>query len=123
MNLISFFSHSFMGCIEKYPLYFGELKEHRVSTRGTTTLRLRLEFPNVRKAILSGITPPPPSTVSVARHVDFKVAHYTTDGIIDDSNFSLDTLTRYIEELQSYEKLADYVKEAFLVVSVRIEDC
>lgn len=102
----------------QYPLYLGELKEHRVSTRGIVTLRLRLEFPSVRKAVLGGVTPPPPSTVSVARHVDFDVAHYTTDGIVDDSNFSLETLTRYIEELQSYERVIDHLKEAFLVVCI-----
>jgi hypothetical protein len=100
----------------QYPLYLGELKEHRVSTRGIVTLRLLLEFPNVRKAVLAGVSPPPPSTVSVARHVDFNVAHYTTDGIIDDSNFSLDTLTRYIEELQSHQRVVDHLKDAFLVV-------
>ena len=103
--------------VNQYPLYLGELKEHRVSTRGIVTLRLRLEFPSLQMAVLSGVTPPPPSTVSVARHTDFKVAHYTTDGIVDDSAFSLDTLTRYIEELQSYERVVDHVKEAFLVVS------
>ena len=85
-------------------------------TRGTVTIRLRLEFPNFRKAILGGITPPPPSTVSVARSIDFNVAHYTTDGIVDDSNFSLDTITRYIEELQSYEIIIEQCKQAFLTV-------
>jgi C2 domain len=104
----------------QYPLYLGELKEHRVSTRGIVTLRLRMEFPSVRKAVLGGVTPPPPSTVSVARHVDFNVAHYTTDGIIDDSNFSLETLTRYIEELQSYERVIEPLKEAFLVVCIHV---
>ena len=92
------------------------MREHRKETRGTVTVRLRLEFPNVRNAIMGGVTPPPPSTVSVSRHIDFAVAHYTTDGIIDDSKFSLDTLSRYIEELQTYQSILEYMTEAFLVI-------
>jgi hypothetical protein len=69
---------------------------------------------------MGGITPPPPSTVSVSRRIDFDVAHYTTDGIIDDRAFSLDTLTRYIEELQSYETIIEYIREAFFVVRMAL---
>ncbi len=87
-----------------------------MATRGTVTIRLRLEFPNVRNAILGGVNPPPPSTVSVSRRIDFNVAHYTTDGIIDDRAFSLDTLSRYVEELQTYQSIVEYVNEAFLVI-------
>jgi hypothetical protein len=65
---------------------------------------------------MGGVTPPPPSTVSVPRQIDFAVAHYTTDGIIDDSKFSLDTISRYIEELQTYQNILEYINEAFLVV-------
>ena len=100
----------------QYPLYLGELKEHRIATRGTVTVRLRLEFPNVRNAILGGVNPPPPSTVSVSRQIDFNVAHYTTDGIVDDRAFSLDTLSRYVEELQSYQSVLEYINDAFLVI-------
>lgn len=92
------------------------MREHRKETRGTVTVRLRLEFPDVRNAIMGGVTPPPPSTVSVSRHIDFAVAHYTTDGIIDDRKFSLDTLSRYVEELQTYQSILEYINEAFLVI-------
>ena len=65
---------------------------------------------------MGGVTPPPPSTVSVSRQIDFAVAHYTTDGIIDDRAFSLDTLSRYVEELQTYQGIIEYINEAFLVI-------
>lgn len=65
---------------------------------------------------MAGVTPPPTSTVSVSRQIDFAVAHYTTDGIVDDRAFSLDTLSRYIEELQTYQNVIEYINEAFLVV-------
>jgi hypothetical protein len=90
--------------------------EHRKAERGTVTVRLRLEFPDVRNVIMSGVTPPPPSTVSVSRRIDFDVAHYTTDGIIDDSKFSIDTLSRYAEELQKYQNIVQYLIDASYVV-------
>lgn len=100
----------------QYPLYYGELKEHRKLTRGTVTLRLRVEFPDVRKALIGGMMPPPPSTVSVARRIDLDVARYTTDGLVDEDRFSLDTLARSVEELQSYLEIVEVVKEAAMVV-------
>jgi hypothetical protein len=68
--------------------------------------------------MICGMMPPPAMTVSVARQIDYEVAHYTTDGIVDETKFSLTTLTRFIEELQSYEVIIEQMKEAMMVVSV-----
>lgn len=106
----------FLPHASQYPLYMGELKEHRTSTRGTITLRLRLELSDMRKAMMLGMFPPPPATVSVSRRIDFELAHYTTDGIVDDQKYSLSTMARYIEELESYLEITEYLKEAAMAV-------
>jgi hypothetical protein len=80
-------------------------------------LRLRIDFGmNVRKAMISGIMPPSEIVVSVPRKIDYDVADYTVDGLVDDKRFSLNTLTRYVEELESYLLLLDSITEAAFVV-------
>jgi 1-deoxy-D-xylulose 5-phosphate reductoisomerase len=102
----------------QYPLYYGELQIHRKSSRGTVTVRLRLEFPDMRTALFRGMLPPSPSTVSVARQIDYEMAHYTTDGLVDDDKFSITTMTRYIEEVEELAgAILDKVKEAAMSVS------
>ena len=100
----------------KYPLYYGETEEYRKKTRGTVRVRLRLEFADVRKAMVSALMPQQVSYVSVAKKTDFDIAHYTADGVIDERDFSMMVFTKYIEELQSYEILLSFFAEAALVV-------
>lgn len=108
--------HNFI--IQQYPLYVGELEEQRKYSRGTVTLRLRLEFPDMRAALIRGMLPPPQTTVSVARSVDYEVAHYTTDGLVDEDKFSLNTLTRYIEEVQTLsDVMLQQMRKAAMSVS------
>jgi hypothetical protein len=78
---------------------------------------LRLEFPDIRKAMIRGIQPPTPATVSVARGIDFDIAHFTTSGIVDDEKYSLDTLTRHITELESYASIVDHISAGLMEVS------
>lgn len=131
-----------------FPLYRGELLQHRTKTRGTITLRLRVEYPDLRAAMLEGLQVPHQNVVSVARKIDYQVSKYTTDGscnlsilfslvycsattrthyrfspllfigLSDDYPFSLGTLTGYIEELESHENLIVVVKAAIMTVSI-----
>lgn len=66
--------------------------------------------------MISALMPQETSYVSVARRIDFDVAHYTADGVIDERDFSMTLFTKYIEELQSYEVLLDYFSEAAFAV-------
>lgn len=81
------------------------------------TLRLRLEFKDLRKAMIRGIFPPHQTTVSVARRIDYDIAHFTTDGIVDDEKYSLTTLTRHLSELESYTEIVGRVTAAMMTVS------
>ena len=77
-----------------YPLFYGELIEHRKKTRGTVHIRLRIELEDVRKAIVAGLMPPEPNYVSVSNKIDFAVVHYTADGIVDERKFSMNLFTK-----------------------------
>lgn len=107
-----------MCLLSQYPLYYGETPEQRVKQRGTIWIRLRLEWVDRFKAFLAAVKPPDQTVVSVARGIDFQVAHYTTEGPTDEQEFNLVTLTKYIEELQSYEILMAYISDAAMTVSL-----
>jgi hypothetical protein len=77
-----------------YPLYYGETSEHRKKDRGAVHVRLRLEWENSRKAIVAGLLPPEPTYVSVASAVDYAIAQYTADGIVDENKFSMDAFAK-----------------------------
>lgn len=66
----------------KYQLYYGELPEHRKDPRGKLWVRFRIEWKNAVKALLTAASPPPETYVSVARAIDFDVAHYATEGVV-----------------------------------------
>lgn len=66
--------------------------------------------------MLRGLQTPPPTVVSVARQIDYSVAYYTTDGVVDEDKFSVDILARYVAELQSYEGLTEYISKAVMGV-------
>ena len=100
----------------QYPLYYGELAEHRVNSRGTLTIRLRIEYYDMRRALLAGMKPPPESVVSVARKIDYRTGHYTVQGVSDDLKFSISTLTGYVAELQSCKPAIHLLKYAFMNV-------
>jgi hypothetical protein len=72
--------------------------------------------------MLRGLSSPPVNVVAVDRYIDYRVAKYTTDGVVDDSRFSVETLSRYVAELQGYLDLIDTLKDAVMVVS-RLVDC
>jgi hypothetical protein len=66
-----------------YPLYYGENSEEAVKPNGKVWIRLRIEWVDVRRALITAALPPsPPVFVTVARPVDFQVAHYTTEGAV-----------------------------------------
>ena len=100
-----------------YNIYAGELLEQRKKASGTVTLRLRIEHnDSPRQAILTGLSPPEQSLVSVSRKIDYDVANYVADGAVDDTKFSLDTITRYLDELYTYDIVVDYINKAIMTV-------
>lgn len=101
----------------KYPIYYGETKEQRQESRGTVTVRLRMDFPSVRKALLAALSPPKNNVIALRSKSHWSVAHYTTEGAIDDEAFSIATMTRYLAELQEYLNLIEVIKGALLFVS------
>ncbi len=63
-----------------YVLYDSPNEER--AERGTITLRLRVELPNARKALLAGMLPILHHDVSVAEREHFRVVHHTiTHGV------------------------------------------
>ena len=100
----------------QYPLYYGELAEHRMNSRGTLTIRLRIEYADMRKALLAGMKPPSESVVSVARKIDYRTGLYTVQGVHDDLKFSVATLTGYVEEMQSCIPVIYLLKDALMNV-------
>lgn len=60
-----------------------------------------MEWFEPRKALLAAAAPPPKTTVSVARSIDFAVAHYTIEGPYDENEFNLATLTGTLEKSAS----------------------
>lgn len=104
----------------KYPLYYGELKEHRQDARGTVTVRLRVEFTSVRNALLKALQPPPNYVVALRSTAEKAVAYYTAQGAFDEEQFNIGTMTRYWTELMEYYDLTDTIKGAFLFVSTSI---
>lgn len=99
-----------------YPIYYGELPAHRKQSRGTITFRLRLEWSDTRRAMLTALKPPAPSFVSCPRKMHWEVARYTVEGVHDDTKYSMNIFARYITELQSYEKAVPYIEEALMTV-------
>jgi hypothetical protein len=67
----------------KYNIFYGDLAKDRVKTRGTITVRMRIDWTARKKALIASVMPPAPTYVSVARkRSDFQVAHYTSEGMV-----------------------------------------
>jgi hypothetical protein len=64
-----------------YPLHCGESAADMDKPNGKIWIRLRKEWADVRQALFKSALPPnPPIFVTVARPIDFQLAHYTTEG-------------------------------------------
>jgi hypothetical protein len=66
----------------KYDIFYGDLAKDRVKARGTITVRMRINWTERKKALIATVMPPGQTYVSVARRVDFQVAHYTAEGMV-----------------------------------------
>lgn len=110
-NAFSFFVGS------KYPIYHGETKNQRENAVGTVTVRVRLEFQSIRKTLLAALMPPQKNVIALRNKSEWAVAHYAAHGSVDDEQFSIGTMTRYMEELQGYLDLLEVVNGALLFVS------
>jgi hypothetical protein len=66
----------------KYNVFYGDLAKDRVKTRGTITVRMRINWTARKKALIASVMPPAPTYVSVARKIDFQIAHYTAEGMV-----------------------------------------
>eukprot|EP00977_Amphora_coffeiformis_P018079 scaffold6161_cov158-Amphora_coffeaeformis.AAC.2 len=98
----------------KIPIYLREEDAVKGVSRGTISLRLRMEWDQPRQAIIVAALPPPPMYVSCAQRIHWSAAHYTVEGLTDEASFSLGALTKYIAELQGYEELTPYFADAAL---------
>jgi hypothetical protein len=65
-----------------YDLFYGETAAQRRDSRGKFWVRIRVQFPDRRKAFLAAAVPPQETFVTVSRAIDFQVAHYTTEGAV-----------------------------------------
>lgn len=100
-----------------YNLYAGELAAHREKPVGTISLRLRLEFNDIRDSLLKSLTFPTENIVAVPRKIDYDVANYAADGAVDDSAFSIATLTGYIDELVAVsDPVVERITDALMTV-------
>jgi hypothetical protein len=99
-----------------YPLYFGELDEHREKARGTLTLRVQIHYYDKRKTLLAAMKPPPPSFLSCPTQIDYELLDYTSQGADDAKIFSMATFTRHIKELEGYQKALPYLTDAVYTV-------
>lgn len=63
----------------KYNIYTTARMSDRKS-KGTITIRLRIEINDQRKLLLSNLEPPPEMYVNVKKRKDYKVVHYTCTG-------------------------------------------
>lgn len=66
--------------------------------------------------MIESMNPPAADLVAVDRKVDFDVSNYTADGIVDDLEFSLNTILGYVDELLAYLNVMDDVVEALMMV-------
>uniref|UniRef100_A0A7S3P546 C2 domain-containing protein n=1 Tax=Amphora coffeiformis TaxID=265554 RepID=A0A7S3P546_9STRA len=95
-----------------YPLYYGGTEEDRKTTKGTVTVRLRMEFPSLRRVLLTALSPPKNNVVAMRKKSQWSVAQYTAHGAVDNEKFSIGTMTRYIEELEGYLDLLETLRNA-----------
>ena len=110
-----------MSCLtpslaSQYNLYLGELESHRQKPNGSVSIRLRLDFPNVQKAMIESTNPPAADLVAVDRKIDFDVSNYTADGMVDDLEFSVNTIMGYSNELLAYLDIIDDIMESLMTV-------
>jgi hypothetical protein len=80
INISNFFANTVYTL--KYNIFYGDLAKDRMKTRGTITLRMRIDWADRKKTVIASVIPPAPSYVSVARTVDFQFAHYTAAGMV-----------------------------------------
>ena len=101
-----------------YPIYKSGLSKIRQEKdiHGTITIRVRIEYKNVQKAISQSMLPPPTQIVSQSKSTDFELTRYAVGGMKDYNAWSLKTFTGHIDELQSYDVLLDYVTDAAMTV-------
>jgi len=98
-----------------YPLYDTAQMSKR-KENGTIKIRLRIELEDERNLILTQVKPPPSIYVNVKKKRDFRVVRYTCTGMYDMEKFSIETITQYVEELESYKHLAYYVEDALMTL-------
>lgn len=72
----------------KYNIFTTAKMANRVE-KGSVTIRLRLEIPDERKLLLSGLEPPAPMYVNVKHRKDFRCIRYTCTGKYDMEKYSM----------------------------------
>jgi hypothetical protein len=77
-----------------YHLYESVLDKVRES-RGTLTIRLRIEYDNFQDFSLGSLKMRPSNTVHVTRRGDFRVAYFTCNGEENTNRFKMEDLMAY----------------------------
>lgn len=98
----------------KFPLYLTEEDAVKGASRGSISVRLRMEWDRPRQAVIAAAVPPPPMYVSCARRIHWDTAHYTVEGLTGETSFSLSVLAKYVAELQRYGRLTPYAVDVGL---------
>lgn len=84
--------------------------------QGTITLRIRVELPSPRRTLLAATVPLLQQDVSVADFHDFEVVHHTITHGEHPSVLSLNAISSYVQELQTYLGVAFYLQPAVATV-------
>ena len=128
-----------------YMLKYNIFTTARMSDRkskGTITIRLRLEIPDQRKLLLANLEPPPDIYVNVKKRKDYKLVHYTCTGkygktnpwaehrtrtkllnlfltfsvFSDMSRYDMKYINSYIEELLALQHIVYYLQDAVVAL-------
>ena len=98
-----------------YDLHASVLDEVRPQ-QGTLTVRLRFDFPDFRKVVMASLAPPRAIYVNVAKKDDFRSARFVTQGEENLHKLDMDALKSYRNELEGYQDLLFYLKQALVTV-------
>lgn len=99
-----------MEYVVAYNLYESKRDPTR-KPQGTITLRIRVEF-NEREMLLKSLEYPSEMLINCRRRKDWELARFTCEGKERLDQYSLTTITGYLNELQEYQVVTFYIQEA-----------
>lgn len=94
-----------------YNIYESAKMPERVS-KGTVTIRLRIEIEDEKQVLLTNLEKPPDVYVNVKTKDDFYVVRKTVNGKYDTDLYSKQMISTYVQELRAYQCMSFYIKDA-----------